>query len=533
MHLMNYFYTPDNKINTRRLLGVIVVLFSFAAICFLLFYQLDNWPSAWWDEGWYLDSARNWIQHGHIGHYLDGQPIPPRIPVRFPVLVPTTISMKLFGVGIWQARLPVAILTIMALALYGYISTILYNRKTAIVALLIVLILAPLDLNPLYLGRQIWAEMPMMFYLLAGYTLIWLAISRNPWWAVGASLSFGIAIHTKLQVPPFWIASIILAILVAAKLKQNTKIRILLSIAIGSVFVAIVSYGIQNVLMPGSFNDPGLTRLLFNTVIFVFTIPVRLQAFTYGVIYSLPQILGFIVAGQQVLRMIFTHRSTIATTPEQYDPDKEILRAAIWGLGASWCIWYLTMSLFWVRYLFPVFFIGTIFFAAYLGKLTEGYKIRPLIHKASSLLLGRAYNRINFESVLVLIALSLMLGATIKAISNFILYSNNNPKLAADYLEKNIPHGAKVETFGSELFILANDIDFHYPSDLVSMQLYRKFIADPLLPIDYDPLLDKPDYLVVDPFSSFWQLYDIVMPPERIDLEAEVGGYRIYRVIYP
>ena len=506
-----------------------IIIFT---LLFLLLYKLDDWPSAWWDEGWYLDAARNWIEQGHLGHFLDGQPIPPRIPVRFPVLLPIAASMKIFGVGIWQGRLPGAILSLLAVGLFVYLANLLYNRKVAIFASLIILFISPLDFNPIYLGRQIWAEMSMMFYLFAGYTFLWLAIKRKPVWGLGAALFFGIANHAKLQVPPFWLVSMLLAIWVATKYKQKTTRKIIIGVVLGSIAIAAIFFAIQNRIMPGSFGDPALTRLLLNTVILVLTGPVRIRALTYGILFALPQIIGLIFVGHLILRLIFTHQiSTQPTAANEERVNKDILRASLWGIAASWCIWYLTMGLFWVRYLFPAYFIGCIFFAAYLEKLTDGYNFRILIRRASSFLLLRGFNQTNFQSVVVVIAISLTLGVAIKTTSSKIITPQPDPKLAANYLEKNIPSGAKVETFGSELFILAKNIDFHYPSDLVSMQFYRKLIVDPQLNIDYAPLDTKPDYLVVDPFSAFWKLYDIVIPADRVEFEAEVGGYRIYRVI--
>ena len=95
-----------SKSNSKQWLIIIFGGLFITTIIFLLVYRLNSWPSVWWDEGWYLDAARNWIEQGHLGHYLDGQPIPPRIPVRFPVVVLVALSMKFFGVGVWQARLP-------------------------------------------------------------------------------------------------------------------------------------------------------------------------------------------------------------------------------------------------------------------------------------------------------------------------------------------------------------------------------------------------------------------------------------------
>jgi 4-amino-4-deoxy-L-arabinose transferase-like glycosyltransferase len=520
------------KSKKKRLRAVLIGMLFVFLFLFLMLYKLDTWPSAWWDEGWYLDAARNWIEHAHIGHYLDGQPIPPHIPVRLPVLVPMAISMKIFGVGIWQGRLPGALLTLPALGLLIYLSNKMYNRKTAIITIIIIIFLSPLDFNSVYLGRQIWAEMSMMFYLLAGYALLWVAISHTPVWGIGAAVMFGIANHTKLQVPPFWFVSMVLALWVAARNKQKKALKLISGITGGSMLVFAIIYIIQNRIMPGSFTDTGLTTLLFNTVIAVFTIPVRGKALILGATYALPQILGLIFVGKQILTGIIPNQNTKKQILDGEKANKEILRAALWGIAASWCVWYLAMALFWVRYLFPAYFLGSIFFVVYLGKLTDGFNYRTFINNVAAFIMVRKLNRINFQSVIVLIGLSLLLGATLKTTGTYITTPHPNPQLAADYLEKNIPKGAKVETFGSELFILAEDINFHYPSDLVSMQMYRKWIADPQIKIDYDPLADNPDYLVVDPFSAYWMLYDIVVPQDRLQLEEVVGGYKIYKILY-
>ena len=62
------------------------------------------------------------------------------------------------------------------------------------------------------MGRQVLAEMPMMFYLFAGYCMLWFAMNKSLAWGIGAALFFGVAIHAKLQVPPFWLVSMLIGI---------------------------------------------------------------------------------------------------------------------------------------------------------------------------------------------------------------------------------------------------------------------------------------------------------------------------------
>jgi 4-amino-4-deoxy-L-arabinose transferase-like glycosyltransferase len=103
---------------------------------------------------------------------------------------------------IWQGRLPGVIFTFLAICLTAFLTGRMYNRRAGLLSLFTTLIIIPFVYHPIVMGRQILAEMPMMFYLLAGYSFLWLALSHSPIWGIGAAMSFGIGLHAKLQVPP-------------------------------------------------------------------------------------------------------------------------------------------------------------------------------------------------------------------------------------------------------------------------------------------------------------------------------------------
>ena len=513
----------------KRLFPILFWVILISIILFLLIYRLNNWPTVWWDEGWTLSAARNWIESGHLGNYLDGQPVPPRIPLRFPVAVPVAISMKIFGIGVWQGRLPGVIFTILVLGLYVYIVSQMYDRKTGIATLLLLLCLSPFTFQPIISGRQVMAEMPMMFYLLGGYTFLWLALSRSAYWSVGAAILFGIGIHAKLQVPPFWIVSISLAIWVAIKHRQWKSLKILAGVAMGTVGVAILVYLAQNMIMPGSFADPELLKLLLTTSVITLIWSIRWKAIYTVVIFALPELIGYIWAGRQILRNLLTRRAeNEVTNPSEV--NKSILRAAIWGLGVSWLIWFATMSMFWIRYLLPAYFLGLIFVSAFVNEITNGFDVRAIIRRTSALLFRREFNRANFQAVTMILIFSIALGFAIGTMRIVLAPSIWNPELAATYLRNNIPTDATVETYESEMLFMAPDLKYHFPPDLVSMQLYRRANIDVQYPIDYDPLKAHPDYLVVGPFAQSWGLYDDVLIQGWFELEADVGGYQIYHI---
>jgi Dolichyl-phosphate-mannose-protein mannosyltransferase len=498
-------------------------------IIFLLLFRLDNWPRVWWDEGWTLDAARNWIEHDHLGHYLDGIPIPPRIPVRFPVVLPVTLSMRIFGVGIWQGRLPGVVFTSLSLALTVFLSSKMYNRRVGLASLLVLLFFSPYFFHPIIMGRQVLAEIPMMFYLLAGYSLTWLALTRSSIWVIGSILLFGVAIHAKLQVPPFWLSSFVLMIWIAISLRQRRSLFILTGISLGSIVTAGVVYWIQNMVMPGSFEDPDLIKLLINTVVIVINWRIRFIAILICLLFALPQFLSYIWSGRLIFPLLWKNRNGSYKSIDSNSANKEIIRMGVWSLGVSWFLWYLVLGLSWERYVFPAFFIGCIFVAAYLEELTNGFNISLVVGRISGILLHRNFNRQNFITLTTLVILCITLGLVGASMRGGFVGSNVNPVAAAAYLKNNIPTGARIETFESEILFLTPDVIFHFPSDLVSMQLNRKSSIDPRVAIDYDPIKTNPDYLLDGPMSKMWHLYDDVIDKGFFQLDADIDGYQIYQ----
>src|SRR6266536_6657705 len=164
-------------------------------------------PGMWWDEGWTLSVARNWVESGHYGRLLDGQLAPPGLEASFTVTAPIALSFRLFGVGIWQGRLFGVLCIVAALALIYHLALRLYNQSVAIGTLVVLLLMSmhP-QLHPLIMGRQALAEMPMFCYLLAGFACL-LPAFRRPLWLLPTAIFWGIALITKAQTLPFWVVS--------------------------------------------------------------------------------------------------------------------------------------------------------------------------------------------------------------------------------------------------------------------------------------------------------------------------------------
>ena len=171
-------------------------------------------PGMWWDEGWTLSVARSWVERGLYGRLQLGQPAPPGLEAAISVTAPVALGMRLFGVGLWQGRLAGVLFLAAALALLFELARRLYNRRVAWAALF-VLLLTPMhpQLHPLLNGRQVLAETPMLMELLLGYLALLAALRGRRAWILAAALCWGLALATKLQAQPFWLASLALPLL--------------------------------------------------------------------------------------------------------------------------------------------------------------------------------------------------------------------------------------------------------------------------------------------------------------------------------
>ena len=108
--------------------GLFLIVSAFA----MGLFELEMTPPLWWDEGWTLCVARQWVETGHYGCLLEGQPAPPILAGHFPVVASVTAGFHLFGVGVWQARLVELFYTFGALGFLYFLTARLYSHDVAL-----------------------------------------------------------------------------------------------------------------------------------------------------------------------------------------------------------------------------------------------------------------------------------------------------------------------------------------------------------------------------------------------------------------
>ena len=176
----------------------ILALAVFVLAAFLLFYNLDLNPRPWQDEGAVASIAKTLVQDGVYatktsnGYETYGgvQSVGPT------VVLPIALAYRLWGVGLVQGRWVMALYALITLVLLYQTGRALFNRRVAIIA--VILVLGSQAVGYFIYGRPIFNEAPALGFFLAGW-LVWnQAIRRNrSLLAVLAGLLFGLAMVTK------------------------------------------------------------------------------------------------------------------------------------------------------------------------------------------------------------------------------------------------------------------------------------------------------------------------------------------------
>jgi 4-amino-4-deoxy-L-arabinose transferase-like glycosyltransferase len=489
-------------------------------VLFWLLWRLDSVPplAYWWDEAWTMSVARNWVELGHFGQLLNGVPQSTGLSASFPVVMPVAWSFQLLGVGVWQGRLVTAGFTIAALLILFILAKRLYSSRIAWGAVLVALFLTPqLQTNPIYMGRQVMAEMPMIFFLLAGYLCLFLSF-RHIAWALPMVLFWGVGIITKSQPLPFWAVSLLVPMGIAL-LRRQWRAAIMFVVGLIASWVASQQFiqwffaSITGHTTPGT-PLQGLVKISALTLDSVS----RQSAILMILLGGFPTVVGIVYVAWEYWGKIRKWKPL--------DPV-ELTRLALLGFSGSWLVWYLCLSLGWARYLMPVMFVGSMFVAKLFDDITHGFDIIYIIQTSGYAI---RHFRFNWRSLSVIwFLLSVVYNVDISFMQWYQAFTAPSDGIVqvAEYLNTQTPQNALIETYESGILFLLRR-PYHYPPDEVSVEiLYKR--ANPGLKLDYDPLPANPDYLVVCRFAREVHLYDPALDTGQFHLIETIGQYDIYQ----
>lgn len=539
--------TPLMK--SANLLALLILL--LAVFCIMIGVKPTEVPAPWFDEGWTLSLAKNWVEHGVYALRLGNRWISPEAMAQpFTVVLPVGISLRLFGIGVLQARLPGILFTLGTLALLYLLAERIYNRRVAWGTLFVVLLLAPVaDYHPIWFGRQVLGEMPMLCLLLAGYWF-WLQSLEKPGkYMLFAVFFWGLGVITKRQVLPFWILSWVVPVIVAMALRQWQILKVTLVVGVLAGIAAIgFAYLDSSLYRNWPLYGPSIVQDLYSLFFVVWIRDVRDFALFNVAWYGGFSLVGLLYATISVcLKFATSHQMDIRH----------------WGalslvtLVLSWLAWFTFGSLGWLRYFAPIFVIGAMFFAKLIHDFSGGYSLKYVVGNLARGLSWKPkprFDKARMQSMIAIVLVVYSLFADIVTWACRFPGTSNDVYLAAAYINNNTPGDALIETYDSELLFLL-DRQYHYPPPAVQVKVNLRVFLKQDLPLenggswalpfsillpdpnkqvisisydDYKPLEADPDYLVVGPFGSFAKLYEPLLNSDEFSLVKQYSAYSIY-----
>lgn len=205
----------------------LLIVSLFLLSLFLTLYRFTSTPKVWVDEGVFTEFSRNLKTNGVIGIQISPGNVEEIngwvLSTSYPVLFPVALSMKMFGVGVLQSRLPMVIYILLFLLVSYLFVRKKYGEYPAFISTLLLLSFSPLYGN----GRPVQGEVPGLFYLMLGsYLLLLLEDSgyKNLKIAVFSGLSFGLSCATKPIYLTFVSISLVISLIFIYKKVENKKI---------------------------------------------------------------------------------------------------------------------------------------------------------------------------------------------------------------------------------------------------------------------------------------------------------------------
>jgi 4-amino-4-deoxy-L-arabinose transferase-like glycosyltransferase len=509
---------PMRSAATHGLVAGVLALVVFGTGLF----HLESFPPLWFDEGWTTCTARTWVERGHYGCLLQGEPAPPLLSAHFPVVASVAASFRLLGVGVWQARMVGLLYTYGAFLLLYYLADRLYGRKVALAALILV-ILFPLtwQIHPLIVGRQVLGEMPLLFFLLAGYACF-LHAERHRIWLAAAVSCWGIAWMTKAQAAPFLAASFGVSLLLAAHRREWQIARWLV---IGLVGSWVGYHGLlwaKDQLLAGQTIPHPHLKGLAEAIAIVFVPSIRMETLqlTLTVWPEYAVALGYAV-------WCLCRSGVEDNQPESVD---RTVRTMLVLLASSWLAWFAFLCAGEPRYALPGLFIAAPCTAAFFARLTRNFDIRHVGKTLAALVRSWRLDREGRQTLVAICLLLVMVWVGVHERYAIRARDDDRDLMAVTaFLHAHTQPSSLIETYDSELFLFLNrPYTYAPPHILVDIIRHHQHVGPA---VTYDPLGANPDYLIVGDFGRWAGFYKTLVEQNRMRLVKTIGRYQVYEPV--
>jgi len=490
---------------------------------FLLFYRLDNYPLFFVDEGAFLRVSKTLAVEGvYADRSSEGYRYNGAVISTGPtVIVPTAILFKIFGVNPIYGRLVSAVYGVLMLLALWYFTNQLFNRTTALLA--VIFALASPALSLIFNARAMMGDIPGVFFILMGM-IFWVhPKGKTIPQLILAGVFFGLACVTKFQfillVMPCIAAGFILNII---WYRQHKWYYYFIPGLVGCI-VAGLWFVYVIVILPNPANASQNIAAFRSAGSLAFTFDLRSVRYGLNYLASIDAYAGIVIAGL-IAGFVFS----VGKNKESQDKS-QLLLLIVLNFGM-----YLLSVVEWKRYSIPGLALIPIFIAALVYRLIaiafeDRWNWRSLIG-------GRLSNQELQVWIIRVLAIIFVLNlAVFPLISDALTVKSDGGNQAtfavATYLKDNAKPDALIETYEPELATVS-DFKFHFPLQASETTLFRKLYRERTSGDNVYNFHDyvDPDYVIVGRLGVWANFY----PPELLtgyEVAQKIGDYTIWKKV--
>jgi 4-amino-4-deoxy-L-arabinose transferase-like glycosyltransferase len=503
----------------RELVRTVVTLMAVALVLFLALYNLTGYPTTWFDEGSHLHVPKTLVRFGTYADYSSEgfRYYGPTIGVGPTVMLPIAASFRLFGIGLLQARLVMALYLLATILAFFYLAAAMGGRRFAWIAT--ILLVSCRSVALLEYGRQVLGEVPGFFFLVAGLAL-WFAKWEKAGWRrlLAVGLLLGLAVVTKYQYLLFVAPALILAWIANMAYYRIAPQRVFLVPGM----VAAACFGLWQVYLvlylgPATAGE-NLTALREATAGAAMAFSPDLMRESLKALFSFPTYLGSLLPA-------LLYGVLLAVPRER--------KAQQWGvlllLVSTNLIWYVLASVGWWRYAFLGLGLASLFVARFFHDFTNGFRLAWGQLKET---LREGWLRPSAEAlswILLVWLVVMILLPFAETAWEIVSPGFNAPQAMADYMNQHVPQNSLVETWEPELGFLT-DHNYHFPpAELLAVAVSQAHLNGPPVSETYDYVqTENPPYVLVGPFGRGVDLYPEDLLASEYQPIQEIGGYELY-----
>ena len=470
------------------------------------FYNLANYPTIWWDEAIFSETAANLAQHGRYAFTIQSpdqlKDLDFRISAGPAVILPVALAYKLFGVSLVPGRVVAGCYIVLAFLGLFLAARRLWGPGVALLAVA----LALLGSDVFYWGRSVLGDIPALaLFLLATRCLIQGLEGLSAWPLFLGGLFLGMAFDAKefyglAFLPP-------LGLLVRQSWREPRRLGFALLAYLAGLALPLLAYLLLKAFILGSlsgavFHFLDQKKLLCHEFFTPLTIG---RIYPESLLYLARHPLFWLGA-----------LGAFWCWKKESSPG---MRLWVWNF-AIWCLVYLT-AVYWHRFALPALFLAAPLAARFLllavGRLTAHVPARHLAWLPVSLVLA------------FLVGFYPWCG--LDYLGGAVTQGSHSPDKLVTFLQKHVPCSWLIETPEYELVFLDDKHRIH----LMPSYYFVEATPDKIVLLNprakaYDFDRVGADVLILGNFGTgvFSQVYPARLVARGWRRLAQVDNYDIY-----